>query len=176
MAWVWTLGAIAAVIAVIAALGGFGDAPNARRSATIGSPIDTGKRIWVVHGVELTDKSRAGHTVEPSLRLNVTITNLDLITDIAIDKRTVEVVLPDGSLITDVPWRAQPRSFGLQPDVPANCYAEIEVDPARVLGGTVIVRIRIDEPTNSVITNDTWRVGNDAVDVAVPVVDTREER
>ena len=175
LAWLRTLALIALIVAVIAVAGGFADAPHARFSAEVGAPVDTGRRIWTVSGAELTTTARSGYDIEPSLRVSFTVTNTARSTDVYIEKGVIELVLPDGRVLDDLTWRSHPRYLALYPDIPAQVYVEVEVDPALV-SGAVVVRIHDEVPAESAITTVSWRVDNQATDVTAPVQDVRGQR
>lgn len=166
------------MLAVIAAVGGFAEAAYARRSAVPGAIVDSGRRLWVVHGAELTDTAMAGYTTDPVLRVGFTITNTALATDNYLTPGVVELILPDGPVPAgDLIWRMYPRTFALQPDIPADAYLQIDIDPARgVLGRSVLVRIHDEVPSTSEITTTSWRLAGDATDIVVAVRDVRGGR
>lgn len=174
--WLRTFGAIAAVVAVIGALGGFNAAASARRSAAPGTVIDAGRLHWTVHDVALTDRSLADYEIEPSLRVRVTVLNTADDTVLWLDQGTVELVLTDGSVLDDLNWRSATRSLAFQPGIPADAYTEVEVDPARLAGGVVVVRVHDEIPYQGGITTESWQVDADATDVSVEVRDDRAAR
>lgn len=174
MSWLGTLGVLAVVVGVIAATGGFAAAPQARRSAEVGVGVDNGRARWTVRGAELTTTSLSGYSIEPSLRVRFGIVNTSDRTDGYVDRGVVELLLPDGTVTDDLDWRANPRSFALQPDVPADVFVEFEVSPERFAGATVTVRIHDQVPAESVVSADSWKTTSAATDVVVHVRDARD--
>ncbi|MFT4227294.1 hypothetical protein [Micropruina sp.] len=176
MSWARTLGVLAAVFGVIALAGGFQQAPTARRSAGVGVPVDGGRALWTVRSAELTTTAAAGYSIDPTLRVRFSVVNTTRRTDGYVDARAVELVLPDGTVVDDLNWRAWPRSLAFQPGIPADAFVEVEVTPDMVADAVVTVRIHDQLPADSMVSTDAWRVSSDATDVQVRVQDLRGAR
>lgn len=174
--WARTLAGLAVVLAVIALAGGFGEAPQARRAAAVGEPVDNGHRVWTVRGAELTTTAAAGYTIEPVLRVRFRVVNTARISDGFVGRGVVELLMPDGTVVDDLNWRSYPRSLDFPPDIPADAFVEVPVQPPAVAGADLVVRIHHEVPADSVAGGESWRTTSAATDVTVRIRDAREAR